>query len=328
MSTDKDTWDKWDIILKPVGGLLTALSVALVGILGSQYLAGQQANDANTRLYTELMTSREKADSALRQEMFNVIITTFLKKDEKGNRDVRDEILALELLAYNFHDAIDIGPLFNHVRKNIDGERNVTEKKLSELTKRLERVAKEVTSKQLASLGDGGAKFDAWVMFDVLDENPQKDPIKAIDGVLLVPDSADHDSAGQESADHDSADRESDVEIDTAVPLRKAYLEVLDYDKIKRTLDVQLTVSNEENGVTELSVNFEVGFYDFPMIDNSRLPGGQRVAVALQDWEPGSHVQVALAYFPGSRASLKEKRFYEEIVKQLQSVQSPLLLIK
>lgn len=310
MSTDKDTWDKWDIILKPVGGLLTALSVALVGILGSQYLASQRANDANTRLYTELMSSREKADSALRQEMFNVIITTFLKKDKEGNRDVRDEILALELLAYNFHDAIDIGPLFNHVRANIDREENATEKKLSELMKRLERVAKEVTSKQLASLGDGGIKQEVWVTFEAIDKNPQNDAVKVIDGVLLAPDYDDKNSADQ---------------INRAVPTRKVYLDVFGYDKARRTLDVQLDVSNEGSGETELSVNFEVGFYDFPMIDNSRLPGGHRVSVALQDWEPGSHVQLALAYFPGSRASLKEKRFYEEIVKQLQSAQAQFL---
>ena len=36
MSNVKDTWDKWDIVLRPVGGMFTAFSVALVGILGSQ----------------------------------------------------------------------------------------------------------------------------------------------------------------------------------------------------------------------------------------------------------------------------------------------------
>jgi hypothetical protein len=55
------------------------------------------------------------------------------------------------------------------------------------------------------------------------------------------------------------------------------------------------------------------------------LPGGQRVAGVLRDWEPDSHVQIALAYFPSSRASLKEKLFYEEIVKQLQSTKAQFL---
>ncbi|MCP4391230.1 MAG: hypothetical protein GY802_23255 [Gammaproteobacteria bacterium] len=301
MSTDKDTWDKWDILLRPVGGMLTALSVALVGILGSQYLAGEQANDANTRLYTELMSSRERSDSALRQEMFSVIITTFLKKDVQGNRNVRDEILALELLAYNFHDAIDIGPLFNHVRANIAQLQNATEDELLRLSKRLERVAKEVTGKQLASLEDGGVRIDAYVTFDDINNTQRNEAVTAVKEALLIPGS--HEGGQQ-------------------VPSRKFYLDVLGVDEKKKTLDVQLEVIVEDSGETELAVNFEVGFYDFPMIDNSRLPGGQRVAVALRDWEPGSHVQVALAYFPSSRASLKEKLFYEEIVEQLQSTRA------
>ncbi len=305
MSNGKDIWDKWDIILRPVGGMLTALSVALVGILGSQYLAGEQANDSNTRLYTELMSSRERSDSALRQEMFSVIITTFLKKDEKGNRDVRDEILALELLAYNFHDAIDIGPLFNHVKKNIERVQNATEEELRQLTKRLERVAKEVTGKQLASLEDGGVKIDAFVTFDDINNTQQNEAVTAVKEVLSIPG--------------------SDNQADPLVPSRKFYLDVLGVDETKKTLDVQLEVMNEDSGDIELAVNFEVGFYDFPMIDNSRLPGGQRVAVALRDWESGSHVQVALAYFPSSRASLKEKLFYEEIVEQLHSTQAQFL---
>lgn len=305
MSSDKDTWDKWDIILKPVGGILTALSVALVGILGSQYLASLQANDSNTRLYTELMSGREKSDSALRQEMFNVILTTFLKKDDKGNRDVRDEILALELLAYNFHDAIDIGPLFNHVRNNIAQEQDASEEDLLQLTKRLERVAKEVTGKQLASLEDGGVIIVDFVTFNEININSQNEAVEFIKEVLLMP-----GSNGQ---------------VDPKVPSRNFYLDVLGVNETKKTVDVQLEVSVEESGVTELAVNFEVGFYDFPMIDNSRLPGGQRVAVVLRDWEPDSHVQIALAYFPSSRASLKEKLFYEEIVKQLQSTKAQFL---
>lgn len=305
MSNVKDTWDKWDIVLRPVGGMFTALSVALVGILGSQYLASEQANDSNTRLYTELMSSRERSDSALRQEMFSVIITTFLKKDEKGNRDVRDEILALELLAYNFHDAIDIGPLFNHVKKNIERVQNASEEELRQLTKRLERVAKEVTGKQLASLEDGGIKIDAFVTFDDINNTEQDEAVMAVEEVLNIPG--------------------PDSEADPLVPSRKFYLDVLGVDDKKKTLDVQLEVQAVDSEEIELSVNFEVGFYDFPMIDNSRLPGGQRVAVALRDWEPGSHVQVALAYFPSSRASLKEKLFYEEIVEQLQSTQAQLL---
>jgi hypothetical protein len=113
---EKDTWDKWDVLLKPVGGLLAALSVALVGFFGSQYIERQQATETNVRLYAELMSNREKADSDLRKDMFNAIITTFLESKPPENKE---EVLALELLAYNFHDVMDLGPLFKHVEQNI-----------------------------------------------------------------------------------------------------------------------------------------------------------------------------------------------------------------
>jgi hypothetical protein len=60
----RDGWDKLDIILKFAGGVMTALAVALVGLMGSRYLAEQQDIETNTRLYTELMSRREEADTS------------------------------------------------------------------------------------------------------------------------------------------------------------------------------------------------------------------------------------------------------------------------
>ena len=112
-------WEKTDIVLKPVGGLLTALSVALVGIIGSQLLRDQQELETNTRLYAELMSSREQSDSSLRQEMFKTIIDDFLAPPAVTGADAltaeavrasyRRDVLKLEILAYSFHDALDPG---------------------------------------------------------------------------------------------------------------------------------------------------------------------------------------------------------------------------
>jgi hypothetical protein len=75
----RDAWDKADIIFKFVGALGTAIVVGLVGIFGSSFLAQRQEAETNLRLYTELMSRREEADTSLRKEMFNSIITNFLK---------------------------------------------------------------------------------------------------------------------------------------------------------------------------------------------------------------------------------------------------------
>jgi hypothetical protein len=63
---------------------------------------------------------------------------------------------------------------------------------------------------------------------------------------------------------------------------------------------------------------FWLGFYDFPMIDNTRLAHDQRCAVVLNKFEE-DRAEITLVYFPGSRASLKEKPFYEDVIANLQA---------
>jgi len=67
----------------------------------------------------------------------------------------------------------------------------------------------------------------------------------------------------------------------------------------------------------QLLMFFLVGFFDFPMIDNTRISGSQRVAVVLRDWLKDQSAEVAFVYFPGSRASLKEKPYYDEVLDEL-----------
>jgi len=52
------------------------------------------------------------------------------------------------------------------------------------------------------------------------------------------------------------------------------------------------------------------------MIDNLRLSNDQRVAVVLTDMNRDG-ASLSLVYFPGSRASLREKPYYEEILQKL-----------
>ena len=65
----KDFWDKFDIVLRPINGLLTALAVGLLGYYTSNVLRQGEIRQTNERVYTELM-SREQAESGLRKDMF------------------------------------------------------------------------------------------------------------------------------------------------------------------------------------------------------------------------------------------------------------------
>ena len=69
-------------------------------------------------------------------------------------------------------------------------------------------------------------------------------------------------------------------------------------------------------GKREIDTNFIVGLFDFPMIDNTRLSGGERASVSLTALNPNV-LSLALAYFPASRASLKDKPYYDEVMREL-----------
>lgn len=62
--------------------------------------------------------------------------------------------------------------------------------------------------------------------------------------------------------------------------------------------------------------NFTVGFYDFPVIDNTRLPSGVRCALTLANISPVS-ADVVTVCFPGEYASLKDRPYYDEVIQKL-----------
>jgi hypothetical protein len=61
---------------------------------------------------------------------------------------------------------------------------------------------------------------------------------------------------------------------------------------------------------------FWVGFADFPMIDNTRLSDGYRCAIVLRKLDE-LQASITLVYFPTSRAALKDKPYYDEMMEEL-----------
>src|SRR5262249_41912521 len=115
---------------------------------------------------------------------------------------------------------------------------------------------------------------------------------------------------------------------------RQFRLELTDYNSRWREARVRLYASRILDQATcqraaldlaanrEIDTKFWVGLFDFPMIDNTHLTHGERCAVSLTELNPPSNVKVALAYFPGSRASLKDKPYYDDLIHDLLRDQS------
>ena len=163
---DKDYWDKVDIVLRPLNGLLTAVAVGLLGYFTSSIVRQQETRDSNERVYTQLMSSREQAESALRKDMFLSIIEVFLRPESTG---LEAKMLNMEMLAYNFHESLNLKPLFSHLDRQITAS-NVAGK--ADFVDRLNQVAREIRTRQLVLLEQVGKKFSRNVDFEQLKSNP------------------------------------------------------------------------------------------------------------------------------------------------------------
>ena len=284
----KDFWDRLQIVLSPVGGLLTAIAVASLGIAGSRTLERQQSNEAKLRLYSELMTRREESEATLRKEMFQSIIGSFF---DASSASLDTRLLKMELLAQNFHEALNLVPLFEHMQREIDVSKSSREEKRY-YASRLGDLAREVTRKQMIVLEASGRRHD-WT--------------------VIISDSL-ANGTGSEQLD--------DVEATLDGIRRRFRVTLAGADTVRRVLRVGLEIETPEqpgvppNAVGRYNVDFDVGFYSTPMIDNTRLSNDQRVALVLSDMNQYG-ASLSLVYFPGSRASLREKPYYEEILRKL-----------
>ena len=303
--------------------LIKALALPLVTlVLGYWFnvsLNERQQVESNIRLYAEMMGRREEADSNLRKDMFNSILTNFLARDPSlrlSSEDlIRQQILSLELLAYNFHESLDIGPLFKDVQRRIALEERNTN---VELRGRLESVALQVIEHQLTALSDAG-------MIERGDSLPGK--INDLQAYLMF--------GSRAVPDPDIKPGEGTARVclsmgagDGSTHYRQFRLELLTYSEAAREVQVHLYVSKlltpEEcrqstldlEASKEVDTNFIIGLFDFPMIDNTRLSEGDRTSVSLTALNP-SVLSVALSYFPASRASLKDKPYYDEVIRDL-----------
>lgn len=298
--TEKTGWDKASIVLQPVGGLFTALAVAFIGLQGSSYLERKQTHDAKLSLYTQLMSQRETSDTALRQEMFKSIVGTFLTK---STAQLEQKLLSLELLAYNFHESLELSPLFKHVRREVEESSDKESQKTLYLS-RLENVAREVAGKQIEILEASGTSSTTGIDLEDLKSHPEGK--RAFEKCFPL---HSEDISKQLAA---SAASPGSKPVENT---RCIWADVMEMDLKTKGLNIHLgSTTKEGESVDQL---FWVDFYDLPMVDNTHLSHDERIAVVLREFT-GASAQLSFVYFPGSHAGLKDKPFYDDMLHQLE----------
>jgi hypothetical protein len=277
----KDTWDKIQVISSAI---VIPLTVAILAFFANNYLEKRQASEERIQLYSELMGKREASESALRKDMFSSIIDSFVNDK---NESLEEDTLNIELLAYNFHDSLNLKPLFVHLQNKIKASEDPKDKKDKLLT-RLEILSEEIIDSQLYVLKEVADTEDIIIEYDVLDTVfITKKFILNIDGLK-----------------------------------REIEIEVNEHDAINNRFRVALFIKDllDENSEVFLVNQSWITLYDFPTVDSVRLSKDGRLSVSITDYDDLSAV-LTVALFPGSYASLKEKPYYEDILKQLQEVE-------
>jgi hypothetical protein len=282
----RDRWDKLQILLDPIGKILTALIVVALGFLGNHALQ----EDQKRRAYVELLSQREQADGTLRKDMFSKVIDQFINP---GAMTLEDKILNLELLAYNFHESIDLGPLL----KQIYAKSWLDEKATHEQRQRLKSLAQEIVNRELVVVSEAGCAKQVGVSFAKLQDK------------LVLPDIISFDCVNRAGLP-DKRFRADVMTNPETTDLRK-----------QTEVDVVLSVTplTSQRGADAESERFEftVSPFDFPMIDNVRIGRTSgRVSMVMTRVDDGG-ATLALVYFPDSRTSLKDRPFHDEVLKAL-----------
>ena len=269
--------------------VLTVLGIPLaLAYLSHRYeatTAKNQAADARLRLYTELLTSREQADSGLRKDMFGKVLDTFMTKRDG---DIDQQLVELELLAANFQDSLNLSPLFRQIRRKIDAQ---SPKDKEALTERLESVASDVKDRQIEALELVGAKMDGTVNFAQLEAGTSA-PV--VDKELSFSDPGSTDASGSGSP---------------GIHKRHFHVEVLEWDKIQHRLLVQV-----HDGAKQWVIGVDP--FDFPLVDYTRISNTERFTVAMTSYS-NDYAQLKFLYFPSSRSGVSDKPYIDQVLASL-----------
>lgn len=237
------------------------------------------------RLYTDLMSKREESDTAVRRGLFDKLMGTYLAPNPG---DVGKRLVALELLSLNFHDSLNLSPLFWELAADIG--KLPAGKPHDEFSDQLDRVASQVKQRQAALLEVDGRRQD----FDV-DLN--------------------HEFAGNDAPTfHVKAPRVRDDNSSAEAPPREFDVSVVAHDPVHRRLKLTIT----SPGLKTLA--FWLDPYDFPLVNFSRISRDERIAVVLHRYNnrPGfMAASLVFLYFPSWRSGAKDKPYLDDLIARL-----------
>ena len=245
----------------------------------------RETADQQFRLYTDLMSKREEADTAVRRGLFDKLMGSYLAPNPS---DIAKRLVALELLSLNFHDSLNLSPLFWELAHDIDAAPDGARRE--ELRDQLDRVAAQVKARQSATLEVDGHRRD----FDV--------------------DLAAVQRGGDLQVEHYDFPRLSDDPAADPRARRQFTVTVVNQDLKHRRLWLRVESPGEKR------VEFWLDPFDFPLVNFSRVSGSERFAVVMQEFDSDPDrmmAKLAFLYFPSWRSGAKDRPYIDDLMARL-----------
>jgi hypothetical protein len=321
--------------LAAVGVLLGSVAIPII-----IHMAADQNH--RTQVYMQIMSEREKSDTAIRQEMFKTLLTNYLgvfedkAQAKQSDESFRKRIMFLDLLNLNFQEYLNTQPLFEDVYSRLEqakAERIKGSKEL-ETTERLQqdliRVARNVAASQSAMLARLGLNREFSVkkgdtvcvrLYPVEDLTEWMDKDDITRGSLEewksgscregVPRRARIAAAVRQPQRMDKGAPAIDVEVD-GVDVARARVKVTPYQESFKDGTLNFVRADK-------AISLEVSPFDLPYMDNMRLFDGSRFALVLsQNIDVKEEVVFFNAIiFREEFMSLRDRPFFEEMLQRL-----------
>lgn len=261
----------------------------------------------NYRLYTELLSKREDAESALRKDMFSTILKEFfqIRDSSNGRTDVPKRLLKLEILALNFGEALSLSPLFIELDKDID--KNSYPPETAKLDRardrhRLHSLARRVSLQQLSALSTGGRSWEFTIPIEM---------VKPGKRYQWPPYNENGENSHEDEFEFEGIKRNYTFSFSQA-----------DEDYKSVVVEIEIQTAGKTKAIER---EFELNYFNFPMVDNTRLSNDQRFALIMTDFAEKA-IHFAAICFPGKYSSQRDKPFLDDVIHRLQD--KPLQTLK
>lgn len=262
------------------------------------------------QLYTSLLNKREETDTAVRRDIFQNLMGTYLKG---GERNPQEKLVQLELLALNFHDTLNLSPLFWELQRQFETAQPEANRR--ELLDQLDRVAREVKDREAAVLELDGIRRTWTVPLTCVEE------FDAEASGWRVPPDCKTDGAAEAQPQPQyklfHLPRVGETPGQVAPGFRDFNLMVQQRDTENRRLLVTLSWPDQEMR-EQRSIRFWVDIFDFPLVNFSRVSANERIAVVLNSFDQDTNgAYLVLLYFPSNRSAAKDKPYIEDLTRRL-----------